>query len=249
MSKPNSSAIIFGVGPRQGVGAELCVQASARGLHVFVNGRTQEKIDAIVETIEAAGGSATALLADVTQPKQVEAALAIVEADARPLELAIYNAGNNRPEAFLDVTPEVFEDMWRVICFGGFVTAQATLRLMLKQQDAAPKQSLLFTGASGSLRGKAGFSAFAAGKSALRMMVQSIAREYGKQGIHVGHVVIDGMIEGEKVRSQFAEYLDAKGAEGGLNISAIAQAYFAMHDQHKTAWTQELDIRPYKEDF
>jgi NAD(P)-dependent dehydrogenase (short-subunit alcohol dehydrogenase family) len=249
MTKPATSAVIFGVGPRQGVGAELCFQASARGLHVFALGRTQKKIQAVTKAIEAEGGSATPLLADVTNVKQVEVALGQIEADGRPLELAIYNAGNNRPEAFLDVTPEVFEEMWRVICFGGFVAAQATLRLMLNQQNSAPKQSLLFTGASGSLRGKAGFSAFAAGKSALRMMAQSIAREYGPQGIHVGHVVIDGMIEGEKVRSQWSDYLDSKGEDGALNIRAIADAFFALHEQHRTAWTQELDIRPYKEEF
>ena len=176
-------------------------------------------------------------------------ALEAVAADKRPLELAIYNAGNNRPEKFLDVTPEVYEDMWRVICFGGFLAAQATLRLMLAQQGASEKQSLLFTGASGSLRGKAGFSAFASGKGALRMLVQSIAREYGPSGIHVGHVVIDGVIEGEKVRTRFPGYIESKGEDGALNISAIADAFFALHDQHRSAWTQELDIRPFKEEF
>ena len=243
------SAIIFGVGPRQGVGAELCHRAAARGLHVFVNGRTQEKLDAVVADIEAAGGSATALLADVTDADAVNAALDSVAKDARPLELAIYNAGNNLPGKFLDVTPEVYEDMWRVVCFGGFLAAQATLRVMLAQQGKAEKQSLLFTGASASLRGKAGFSAFASGKGALRMMAQSIAREYGPQGIHVAHIVVDGVIEGEKVRSRFAEYLDNLGEDGGLNISAIADAFFAVHDQHRSAWTQELDIRPFKENY
>ena len=171
MSKAETSAVIFGVGPRQGLGAELCHRAAARGLHVFVNGRTAEKIDAVVADIETAGGSASALLADVTDEKAVNAAVAEIEKDGRPLELAIYNAGNNRPEKFLDVTAEVFEDMWKVICFGGFLAAQAVVPLMLKQSDSAPRQSLLFTGASGSLRGKAGFSAFAAGKGALRMLV------------------------------------------------------------------------------
>ena len=133
MSQQQNSAIIFGVGPRQGVGAELCYRAATRGLHVYVNGRTQAKIDAVASHIEAVGGSATPLLADVTQAAEVNKALQAVAADGRPLELAIYNAGNNRLEKFLDVTPE-YEDMWRVICFGGFLTAQATLRLMLAQQ-------------------------------------------------------------------------------------------------------------------
>jgi NAD(P)-dependent dehydrogenase (short-subunit alcohol dehydrogenase family) len=249
MNKPETNAVIFGVGPRQGLGAELCHRAAARGLHVFVNGRTAEKIEAVVADIEAAGGSATALLADVTGEAAINKAVAQIAKDGRPLELAIYNAGNNRPERFLDVTAEVFEEMWKVICFGGFLVAQAIVPLMLKQTDTAPRQSLLFTGASGSLRGKAGFAAFAAGKGALRMMVQSLAREFNPQGIHVGHVVIDGAINGEKVRANFGDYLDSKGADGALEISAIADAFFMLHEQHRTAWTQELDLRPFKEEF
>ena len=245
----SASAIIFGVGPRQGVGAELCHRAAARGLHIFVNGRTQDKIDAVVADIEAAGGSASAVLADVTDAEAVTAALDTVAADARPLELAIYNAGNNLPGKFLDVTPEVYEEMWRVCCMGAFLVSQATLRLMLAQQTGSERQSLLFTGASASLRGKAGFSAFASGKGALRMLTQSLAREFGPQGIHIAHVIIDGIIEGEKVRTRFPDYIDGLGEDGALKISAIADAFFALHDQHRTAWTQELDIRPFKENF
>ena len=196
---------------------------------MFVNGRTQAKIDAVAADIEAIGGSATPLLADVTRVADIDQALQVVAADHRSLELAIYNAGNNRPEKFLDVTPQVYEDMWRVICFGAFLAAQATLRFMLAQQGDCERQSLLFTGASGSLRGKAGFSAFASGKGALRMMVQSIAREYGPLGIHVGHVVIDGVIEGEKVQTGFPGYIESKGEDGALNISAVADAFFALH--------------------
>ena len=245
----STSTIIFGVGPRQGVGAELCHRAASRGLHIFVNGRTQDKIDAVVTDIEAAGGSASAVLADVTDAEAVNSALDMVAADERPLELAIYNAGNNLPGKFLDVTPEVYEDMWRVCCMGAFLVSQATLRLMLAQQTGSEHQSLLFTGASASLRGKAGFSAFASGKGALRMLTQSLAREFGPQGIHVAHVIIDGIIEGEKVRTRFPDYIDGLGEDGALKISAIADAFFALHDQHRTAWTQELDIRPFKENF
>jgi NAD(P)-dependent dehydrogenase (short-subunit alcohol dehydrogenase family) len=249
MSKAKTNAVIFGVGPRQGLGAELCHRAAARGLHVFVNGRTAEKIGAVAADIVKAGGNATPLLADVTDEAAVNQAVAEIEKDGRPLELAIYNAGNNRPEAFLDVTAEVFEDMWKVICFGGFLVSQAIVPLMLKQIDSTPRQSFLFTGASGSLRGKANFAAFASGKGALRMMVQSLAREFNPQGIHVGHVIIDGAINGEKVRTRFSEYLDSKGEDGALEIAAIADAFFMMHEQHRSAWTQELDLRPFKEEF
>ena len=211
MTDVKTAAAIFGVGPRKGVGAELCHQAARAGHHVFVNGRTAEKIEAVADAIKAEGGSAEPLLADVTNVEQVNASLETVGRSGLPLELAIYNAGNNRPEAFLDVTPEIYEEMWRVICFGAFVVSQATVRLMLTQQGIAERQSLFFTGASGSLRGKANFSAFASGKGALRMLAQSIAREFGPQNIHVAHVVIDGAINGDKVGARFPEYLERLG--------------------------------------
>ena len=176
MTDVKAAAAIFGVGPHKGVGAELCYQAARAGHHVFVNGRTAEKIEAVAEAIRAEGGSAEPLLADVTDVSQVNAALQTVADSGLPLELAIYNAGNNRPEAFLDVTPEVYEEMWRVICFGAFIVSQATVRLMLKQQDIAQRQSLFFTGASGSLRGKRIFRPLLR-KGRLRMLAQSIARE------------------------------------------------------------------------
>ncbi|MEC8176544.1 MAG: SDR family NAD(P)-dependent oxidoreductase [Pseudomonadota bacterium] len=249
MTDTKTAAAIFGVGPRDGVGAELCHQAARAGHHVFVNGRTAEKIEAVADAIRADGGSAEPLLADVTNVEQVNTAMETVAKSGLPLELVVYNAGNNRPEAFLDVTPEIYEEMWRVICFGAFVVSQATIRLMLTQQDIAERQSLFFTGASGSLRGKANFSAFASGKGAMRMLAQSIAREFGPQNIHVAHVVIDGAINGEKISTRFPEFLERLGEDGTLNIGAIAEAFMMLHGQHKTAWTQELDLRPFKENF
>ena len=243
------AAVIFGVGPRQGIGAELCHRAAREGLHVFVGGRSAEKLEHVVTGIRREGGSAEALLADVTVPEQVTTAVGHIESSGSALELAVYNAGNNRPEPFLDVTPEVFEDMWRVICMGGFLVGQAIVALMQKQQAMARRQSLLFTGASASLRGKGNFSAFASGKGALRMLVQAIAREFGPQGIHVAHVIIDGVVEGEKVRTHFPEYIDRLGEDGALRLEAIADAYMAIHAQERSAWTQELDLRPFKENY
>ncbi|MDG0991117.1 MAG: SDR family NAD(P)-dependent oxidoreductase [Luminiphilus sp.] len=243
------AAVIFGVGPREGVGAELCFRAAREGFHVFVNGRSSEKLSAIVASIVAEGGSAEPLLADVTVENQIIVAMNQVASSGYPLELAIYNAGNNRPEAFLDVTPAVFEDLWRVTCLGGFIVSQQVIKLMLQQQKIAKKQTLLFTGASASLRGKAGFSGFAAGKGALRMLTQSIAREFAPQGIHVAHVLIDGVVEGEKVRTGFPEYINSLGEDGALKLGEIADAYMALHAQGRSAWTQELDLRPYKESY
>jgi NAD(P)-dependent dehydrogenase (short-subunit alcohol dehydrogenase family) len=243
------AAVVFGVGPRKGVGAELCCRAAQEGFHVFVNGRSPEKLSAVVASIVSAGGSAEPLLADVTMESEIIAAVNHVATSGYPLELAIYNAGNNRPEAFLDVSATVFEDLWRVICLGGFIVSQQVIKLMLSQQNIADKQTLLLTGASASLRGKAGFSAFAAGKGALRMLAQSIAREFGPKGIHVAHILIDGVVEGEKVRTRFPEYIDGLGDDGALKLEEIADAYMALHAQGRSAWTQELDLRPFKETF
>ncbi len=249
MNFPTKSAVVFGVGPRQGVGAELCFRAAKEGLHTFVNGRSEDKVLAIVDAIRAEGGSADPLVADVTDPTAVAQAVATIDQSGLPLELTIYNAGNNRPEAFLDVSPEIFEDMWRVLTMGAFLVSQQVIPLMRAQQDSTDRQTLLFTGASASLRGKANFAAFAAGKGALRMLAQSLAREFGPQGIHVAHVIIDGVVEGEKVRTRFSQYIDSLGEDGALRIEAIADAYMTLHYQHRSAWTQELDLRPFKEQF
>ena len=244
-----TSALIMGVGPEQGLGAALCKRFAREGIQIFVCGRTTDKVEHIAELINSNGGQAVPITANVTDEADINAMIDRVRASNLPLELAIYNAGNNRPDPFLDVTPEIFESMWRVLCMGGFLTSQAVLRLMLEQGDAAPKRSLLFTGASGSLRGRANFSAFAAGKGALRLMVQSLAREFGRQEIHVAHVIIDGVINGDKVVKGYPDYVAGLGKDGLLDIHAIAETFWTLHNQQRSAWTQEIDLRPFKENF
>ena len=244
-----TSALIMGVGPEQGLGVALCKRFAREGIQIFVCGRTTDKVEHITELINSTGGQAVPITANVTDEADINAMIDRVRASNLPLELAIYNAGNNRPDPFLDVTPEIFESMWRGLCMGGFLTSQAVLRLMLEQGDAAPKRSLLFTGASGSLRGRANFSAFAAGKGALRLMVQSLAREFGRQEIHVAHVIIDGVINGDKVVKGYPDYVAGLGKDGLLDIHAIAETFWTLHNQQKSAWTQEIDLRPFKENF
>ena len=244
-----TSALIMGVGPEQGLGAALCKRFAREGIQIFVCGRTTDKVEHIAALINSNGGQAVPITANVTDEADVNAMIDRVRVSNLPLELAIYNAGNNRPDPFLEVTPEIFESMWRVLCLGGFLTSQAVLRLMLEQGDAAPRRSLLFTGASGSLRGRANFSAFAAGKGALRLMVQSLAREFGRQEIHVAHVIVDGVINGDKVVKGYPEYVAGLGKDGLLDIHAIAETFWTLHNQQKSAWTQEIDLRPFKENF
>ena len=244
-----TSALIMGVGPEQGLRAALCKRFAREGIQIFVCGRTTDKVEHIAELINSNGGQGVPITANVTDEADVNAMIDRVRVSNLPLELAIYNAGNNRPDPFLEVTPEIFESMWRVLCLGGFLTSQAVLRLMLEQGDAAPRRSLLFTGASGSLRGRANFSAFAAGKGALRLMVQSLAREFGRQEIHVAHVIIDGVINGDKVVKGYPDYVAGLGKDGLLDIHAIAETFWTLHNQQKSAWTQEIDLRPFKENF
>lgn len=239
------TALIVGVGSRQGLGAAIASRFAAGGFQILVAGRTESKVAAVAEHIEREHGVTTrALIGDAAR---AEDALRFVAqaTDVGDLEAVIYNAGQNRQESIFDVTPATFELLWREHALGGFCVGQAAARA-LRQRGGG---SILFTGATGSLRGKAGFAAFAAAKAALRATSQSMARELGPMGIHVGHVIIDGGIEGERFLSKFPEELQRRGEDGLLKIEAIADAYWMLHHQHRSAWTLELDLRPWVEPF
>jgi NAD(P)-dependent dehydrogenase (short-subunit alcohol dehydrogenase family) len=244
MSKPG--AIVVGVGAESGLGAALCRRFALGGLHVLVAGRTQARLDAVVETIRRAGGSATATETDTTREDHV---IRLFDAAERELgavpALVAYNAGNNRYSDFRKTEVTLFEDMWRVGCLGGFLVGREAARRL------APvgKGTVLFTGASGSLRGRPGFAHFAAAKAGLRMIAQAMAREFSPQGIHVAHVIIDGGIDGERLRTAVPDFVKAKGEDGLLDIDAIAETYWQIHTQHPSAWTHEVDLRPFKEPF
>ncbi|MEO0983805.1 MAG: SDR family NAD(P)-dependent oxidoreductase [Pseudomonadota bacterium] len=241
----SDTAVVIGVGASAGLGAALCRRFGREGLHVFVAGRTKEKLDAIVEEVTSAGGSAEAAVCDVTSASDQDKLFDAVAAKGR-CAAVLYNAGSNAIIPFEDLTDDQFETFWRVCTFGAFLTAKRAAPLLAGQAGGG---SLLFTGASASLRGRANFAHFAAAKGALRNLAQSLAREYGPKGVHVGHVIVDGVIDGDMVRSRFAEYLDRLGEDGGLNPDAIAEAFWTLHAQHRSAWTHELDVRPYKENW
>ncbi len=162
-----------------------------------------------------------------------------------PLAVAVHNAGSNRPAPFLKISEEHFESHWREHVLGGFQVAQASLPALVARGGG----SLFFTGASGSLRGKANFAPFASAKAGVRNLAQSIAREFGPQNIHVGHVVVDGGIMGERLLTFRPQLAAERGPDGMLDIDAIADTYWFMHHQHRSAWTLELDVRPWAENF
>jgi NAD(P)-dependent dehydrogenase (short-subunit alcohol dehydrogenase family) len=220
---------------------------AAEGCHVFVAGRTADKIEKVARTIKAAGGSAEAVPTDVTKENDVirlfDHAMG-PRGGVRP-DLVVFNARNNRRMDFREITVQQFEEFWRIGCFGGFLVGREAARRLVP----LGRGTILFTGASASLRGRPGFAQFAAAKAGLRMIAQSMAREYGPQGLHVAHVVIDGGIDGERLRTAVPDIVARRGEDGLLGIDAIAEAYWQIHRQHRSAWTQELDLRPFKESY
>jgi len=238
------SAIIVGAGASDGVGGALARRFADNGLHAIIAGRTEEKVQKISEEIKAEGGSAEGVRADVTSEADQDAIFALA-AERGPIAAVLFNAGNNAIIPFEQLDAETLESFWRVGCYAAFLTAKRAVPL-LKEQG---KGSLFFTGASGSMRGKPNFAHFAVMKAGLRMLAQSLARTYGPDGVHVAHFVIDGVIDGEMVRSRFGEYLEQLGEDGCLKPDAIAEAFWHVHIQHRSAWTHELDLRPFKENW
>jgi NAD(P)-dependent dehydrogenase (short-subunit alcohol dehydrogenase family) len=246
MSRP--TAIVVGVGAEHGLGAALCRRFAAEGHHVLVAGRTPARIERVTRAIAEAGGSAEAVPIDTTREDEVGSLFDRAMspgAGKEPADLVVFNAGNNQPIDFRETTAAQFEAFWRVGCYGGFLVGREAARRL------APlgRGTVIFTGASGSLRGKPGFTHFAAAKAGLRMIAQSMAREFGPQGLHVAHVVIDGGIHGERLLSRWPQLLAERGEEGLLDVDAIAETYWQIHRQARSAWTQEIDLRPFKESF
>jgi NAD(P)-dependent dehydrogenase (short-subunit alcohol dehydrogenase family) len=246
MSTP--TGVVVGVGAERGLGAALCRRFAAEGYHVLVAGRTPEKIEQVARTIREAGGTAEPVAVDATREDDVVRLFdrAISPGGGHePADLVVFNAGNNQRIDFRALTAQRFEDFWRVGCFGGFLVGREAVRRL------APlgRGTIIFTGASASLRGKPGYAQFAAAKAGLRMIAQSMAREYGPLGLHVAHVVVDGGIDGDRLRNAVPALIKERGEDGLLGIDAIAETYWHIHRQPRSAWTQEVDLRPFKETF
>lgn len=238
-------AIVVGVGAEAGLGAALCRRFAAEGLAVLVAGPTAEKVGTVAEAISLSGGRAIPIAMDATDEAGVVSLFDQAETLGGAPGLVVYNAGTGSGGGLRDISAAAFEATWRVSCLGGFLVGREAARRMVP----AGRGTVVFTGATASLRGRAGVAAFAAAKAGLRMVAQSMAREFGPLGIHVAHVIIDGAIDGHRVRSRSPERASAAGEDGLLKIEAIADAYWHLHRQHRSAWTQEIDLRPYKENF
>ena len=231
------TAVVVGVGP--GLGAALVRTFAQAGYTVLAAARSAPA----PEEISAPGGTGQIIPieCDATVPQQVEELFNTAERLHEPLRVAIFNAGTFRKLDVADTSPEEFEHSWRVGCLGGFLVGRAAARAMLKQGAG----TVLFTGATASLRGGAGFANLASPKFALRAVAQSMARELSPKGIHVAHVIIDGQIHSRRNEQLLGE----RGPDSLLEPNAIAEAYLGLHRQHRSAWTHELDLRPWVEKF
>lgn len=236
----NRVALITGVGP--GLGAALARRFGREGFRVALMARSSGFIDELARELSSSGQSALPLVADVSRPDEVEAAIAKTRAELGPIGLLIHNASSSSGDGLLGTTAEQFEQSWRIAALGAFVCARATAPDMI----AAGAGTMLFTGATSSVRGGS-WLAFSSAKFALRGFVQSLARELWPKGVHVAHVVIDGLIGLPGSGSE----MDAVGgpAEPELNPDEIANAYMQLAAQKRSAWTLELDVRPHGEQF
>jgi len=245
MPPRNATAAVVGAGDF--IGSAIARKFAAEGFTVFAGRRTAEKLSALKSDIEARGGRLEARGLDARSEEQITHFLQ--EADGHtPLEVCVFNPGANVNFPVLDTTERVFRKVWEMACYGGFLTGREAARLML----ARGKGTILFTGATASLRGGKGYAAFASAKFGLRAVAQSMARELGPQNIHVAHLIIDAGVDTAFVRDR----IKARGGEAALsdlkpdqlmNPESIANAYWYLHTQTRDAWTFELDVRPYGE--
>jgi len=241
---PKPVALVFGAGPEKGLGAALARRFADEGHSVVVVGRTRERLESMTRSISVRGGTAIAHVGDATSPADVAAAFDSAEAQGAP-DLVVYNVGANRAAGLLETSPELFEALWRQNAFGGFLVGREAASRLL----ARGRGSILFTGATASVRARPPFAAFAAAKAALRAVAQALAREFGPRGLHVAHFIVDGVIDGEYAATQFPDFFAARGESGRLDPAAIAEAYWNVHRQHASAWSHEIDLRPFAEPF
>ena len=240
MTQPQAVLV---VGAGDATGGAIARRFAREGLIACMTRRSADKLTPLVERIRADGGQAHAFGSDARDEAAVAALVAQIEREIAPIGVAVFNIGANVRFGVTETTERVYRKVWEMGALAGFLMGREVARVMLPRGHG----SILFTGATASLRGSAGFSAFAGAKHALRALAQSMARELGPQGIHVAHVVIDGAIDTAFIAQNFPDRYALKDREGILNPDHIADNYWLLHQQQRSAWTHELDLRPWME--
>lgn len=236
---------ILVIGAGDATGGAIAKRFAREGYIACVTRRQAEKLAPLVDEIKGAGGEAHGFGSDARKEEEMVALVDQIERDIAPIEVAVFNIGANVRFGITETTARVYYKVWEMACFGGFLMGREAAKAMLPRG----RGTIIFTGATASLRGREGFAAFSGAKQALRALAQSMARELWPKGIHVAHPVIDGAIDTEFIRTTFPERYELKDQGGILNPDSIADAYWQIHKQPRDAWTHETELRPWLENW
>ncbi|OEO27462.1 short-chain dehydrogenase [Pseudomonas sp. J237] len=241
----NQQKAILVVGAGDATGSAIAKRFAREGYVACVARRNAEKLQPLVDDISSAGGQARAFGCDARIESQVVEMVETIEREIGPLEVVVFNIGANVRFSITETTERVYRKVWEMAALSGFLTGREAARVMLPRNQG----TIIFTGATASLRGGNGFCAFAGAKFALRALAQSMARELGPKGIHVAHPIIDGAIDTAFIRETFPEMYAKKDQDGILNPDHIADTYWNIHIQPRDCWVHEMDLRPWQETF
>ncbi len=234
-------ALIIGAG--DAIGSAIVRKFAERGLTVCAARRNGDKLASLVKELETAGHRAHAFSCDARKEEAIIDLFARIEKEIGELEVVVFNVGANVPMGILETDTRKFYKIWEMACFAGFLSGREAARYMIERG----RGTIIFTGATASMRGGAGFAAFASAKHGLRALAQSMARELGPKNIHVAHIVIDAAVDTAWVRDMFPDFDERKTEDGIVNPDDLAQNYVTLYDQPRTAWTFEMDVRPWVE--
>lgn len=240
----NSDGVALLVGAGDAIGAAVARRFAEGGYKVCIARREVEKSRALVDELNAAGCDVRAFSTDAREEKRVQELFAHVEKDVGPIEVCLFNAGANVGKPLLDTTEKLFFRAWQLACYSGFLVGREATRYMVERG----RGTILFTGATASMRGGKNFAAFASAKFGLRAVAQAMARELGPKNIHVAHLIMDGPVDSPEIhrRMMVDKGIDASmlPQDSMTKTSSIAEIYWFIHGQYRDGWTHELDLRP-----
>ncbi|MDW5443969.1 SDR family oxidoreductase [Polaromonas sp. SM01] len=236
-------ALVIGAG--DATGGAVARRFAREGYTACVTRRSLDKLQPLLEQIRAEGGTAHGFASDARQEEEVIALIENIESNIAPIEVLVFNIGANAPSSILEETARKYFKIWEMACMSGFLNGREVAKRMVRRG----RGTIVFTGATASMRGGANFAAFSGAKMALRALAQSMARELGPRGLHVAHVVVDGAIDTAFIRDNFPERYALKAQDGILKPEHIADTYWMLHQQPRDAWTHEMDLRPWSEKF
>ncbi len=235
------AALVVGAG--DALGGAIAERFAAGGFHAVPSRRKAAPLGALAARIRESGGAVTPIACDARGEEAVIAMFDRIETEIGPVEVAVFNAGAWHNAPIAEMTARIYRQVWDTAAFAGFLMGREAARRMAGRGSG----TIIFTGATASIRGGSGFAAFAGAKFALRALAQAMARELGPMGIHVAHIVVDGRIDSDAVRTRFADEIASMGEDAMLEPAAIAEAFWAVHAQPRNAWTFETEVRPWTE--